>query len=120
MAKPTYNELEAAQTLVALKQDQPKQGSIRNLRNKDIQEEKEEQDSDVTGGERKLPSQGSSVKEELETKDTDLTEETVPREVKVNTGQLKLKKSKKIIAKQPEKKEEKQNLKLIRLVTKNT
>ena len=102
---PTYNELEAAQTLVGLKQ-----GSIRNLRNKDIQEEKEEQDSDVTGvGERKLPSQGSSgssVKEELETKDTDLTEETVPREVKVNTGKLKLKKSKKIIVKQPEKKEE--------------
>ena len=59
-------------------------------------------------GERKLPSQGScgsSVKEELETKDTDLTEETVPREVKVNTGKLKLKKSKKIIVKQPEKKE---------------
>ena len=105
---PTYNELEAAQTLVGLKQDQPKQGSIRNLRNKDIQEEKEEQDSDVTGvGERKLPSQGScgsSVKEELETKDTDLTEETVPREVKVNTGKVKLKKSKKIIVKQPEKK----------------
>ena len=25
---PTYNELEAAQTLVGLKQDQPKQGSI--------------------------------------------------------------------------------------------
>ena len=47
---PTYNELEAAQTLVGLKQDQPKQGSIRNLRNKDIQEEKKEQDSDVTGG----------------------------------------------------------------------
>ena len=47
---PTYNELEAAQTLVGLKQDQPKQGSICNLRNKDIQEEKEEQDSDVTGG----------------------------------------------------------------------
>ena len=87
---PTYNELEAAQTLVGLKQDQPKQGSIHNLRNKDIQEEKEEEDSDVTGvGERKLPSQGScgsSVKEELETKDTDLTEETVPREVKVNRG----------------------------------
>ena len=107
---PTYNELEAAQTLVGLKQDQPKQGSIRNLRNKDIQEEKEEEDSDVTGvGERKLPSQGScgsSVKEELETKDTDLTEETVPREVKVNTGKLKLKKSNKIIVKQPEKKEE--------------
>ena len=60
-------------------------------------------------GERTLPSQGScgsSVKEELETKDTDLTEETVPREVKVNTGKLKLKKSKKIIVKQPEKKEE--------------
>ena len=107
---PTYNELEAAQTLVGLKQDQPKQGSIRNLRNKDIQEEKEEQDSDVTGvGERKLPSQGSSgssVKEELETKDTDLTEEIVPREVKVNTGKLKLKMSKKIIVKQPEKKDE--------------
>ena len=107
---PKYNELEAAQTLVGLKQDQPKQGSIHNLRNKDIQEEKEEQDSDVTGvGERKLPSQGSSgssVKEELETKDTDLTEETVPREEKVNTGKLKLKKSKKIIVKQPEKKEE--------------
>ena len=107
---PTYNELEAAQTLVGLKQDQPKQGSIRNLRNKDIQEEKEEQDSDVTGvEERKLPSQGScgsSVKEELETKDTDLTDETVPMEVKVNTGKLKLKKSKKIIVKQPEKKEE--------------
>ena len=107
---PTYNELEVAQTLVGLKQDQPKQGSIRNLRNKDIQEEKEEQNSDVKGvGERKLPSQGScgsSVKEEFETKDTDLTEETVPREVKVNTGKLKLKKSKKIIVKQPEKKEE--------------
>ena len=60
-------------------------------------------------GGRKLPSQGSSgssVKEELETKDTDLTEETVPREEKVNTGKLKLKKSKKIIVKQPEKKEE--------------
>ena len=60
-------------------------------------------------GERKLPSQGSSgssVKEEPETKDTDLTEETVPREVKVNTGKLKLKKSKKIIVKQPEKKDE--------------
>ena len=107
---PMYNELEAAQTLVGLKQDQPKQGSIRNLRNKDIQEEKEEQDCDVTGvGERKLPSQGSSgssVKEELETKDTDLTEETVPGEVKVNTGKLKLKKSKKIIVKQLEKKDE--------------
>ena len=106
---PTYNEREAAQTLVGLKQDQPKQGSISNLRNKDIQEEKEEQDSDVTRGERKLPSQGSSgssVKEELETKDTDLTEETVPREVKVNAGKLKLKKSKKIIVKQPEKKKE--------------
>ena len=115
---PTYNELEAAQTLVGLKQDQPKQGSICNLRNKDIQKEKEEQDSDVTGGERKLPSQGSSgssVKEELETKDTDLTdtdltEETVPREVKVNTSKLKLKKNKKIIVKQPEKKEEKTEL----------
>ena len=47
---PTYNELEAAQTLVGLKQDQPKQGSIRNLRNKDIQEEKKEQDSNVKGG----------------------------------------------------------------------
>ena len=55
-------------------------------------------------------SNGSSVKEELETKDTDLTEETVPREVKVNTGKLKLKKSKKIIAKQPEKKEERTEL----------
>ena len=54
----------------------------------------------------KSGSSGSSVKEELETKDTDLTEETVPRKVKVNTGKLKLKKSKKIIAKQPEKKEE--------------
>ena len=38
--------------------------------------------------------------------DTDLTEEAVPREVKVNTGKLKLKKSKKIIVKQPEKKDE--------------
>ena len=28
---PTYNELEAAQTLVGLKQDQPKQGSFHNL-----------------------------------------------------------------------------------------
>ena len=75
------------------------------------------------GGGRKLPSQGSSgssVKEELETKETDLTEETVPREVKVNTGKLKLKKSKKIIVKQLEKRKKKQNLKLTRLVMKNT
>ena len=55
---PTYNELEAAQTLVGLKQDQPKQGSIRNLRNKDIQEEKEERDSDVTGGGKEITKSG--------------------------------------------------------------
>ena len=45
---PSDNELEAARSLVGMKEAQPKSGSICNLRNREITEKQESKDSDVT------------------------------------------------------------------------
>ena len=50
---PSYNELEAAKSLVGIKEAQPKMGSIHNLRNNDTKEKIEAQDSDVAEGVKK-------------------------------------------------------------------
>ena len=59
---PSYNELEAARSLVGMKEAQPKSESICNLRNREITEKQESKNSDVSSVTEEIPASDAKVK----------------------------------------------------------